>query len=86
MLKIKLSSKRQATFPKQVCESLGIEPGDDLLLDRRVEADREVWLLTPARAHLRPWLGSLGAFAKGNSHDMGSIRDSISRGRIAKSQ
>ena len=81
MLKIKVSSKRQATFPKQVCESLGIEPGDDLLLDRRVEAGEEVWFLTPARQHQRPWLGSLRQYAAGKENGMDAIRKSIASGR-----
>ncbi len=84
MLKIKVSSKRQATFPKQVCESLGIQPGDDLLLDRRIEADREVWFLTPAKDLPRPWLGSLRQYAQGKSHHMDSIRQSIASGREAR--
>lgn len=86
MLKIKLSSKRQATFPKQVCESLGIEPGDEVLLDRRAENDREVWLLRPAKEADRPWLGSLRSYAVDKSHDMDDIRASIDRGRSAGDQ
>lgn len=81
MLKIKLSSKRQATFPKQVCETLGLQPGDDLLLDKGTEHDEEVWYLRPAKPHKRPWLGSLRAYAKGKSHDMDAIRDSIATAR-----
>ena len=83
MLKIKLSSKRQATFPKQVCQSLGIEPGDEVLLDRRTENDREVWFLRPAREAARPWLGSLRQYAANKAHDMESIRASMARGRFS---
>ncbi len=81
MLKIKVSSKRQATFPKRVCESLGVGPGDEVLLDRRLEADGEVWVLKPAKETPRPWLGSLKAYAKGKEHDMSKVRESIARGR-----
>jgi bifunctional DNA-binding transcriptional regulator/antitoxin component of YhaV-PrlF toxin-antitoxin module len=81
MLKIKVSSKRQATFPKRVCESLGVGPGDELFLDRRMEADREVWVLRPVTETARPWLGCLKAYAKGKEHDMSKVRESIVRGR-----
>jgi bifunctional DNA-binding transcriptional regulator/antitoxin component of YhaV-PrlF toxin-antitoxin module len=81
VLSIKLSSKRQATFPKKVCESLGVEPGDELILDRRLEEDQEVWVLSPAKEVQRPWLGCLQAYATGKEHDMSKIRESIARGR-----
>jgi bifunctional DNA-binding transcriptional regulator/antitoxin component of YhaV-PrlF toxin-antitoxin module len=81
MLKIKVSSKRQATFPKRVCESLGVGPGDEVLLDRRLEADGEVWVLRSAKETRRPWLGCLKAYAKGKEHEMTKVRESIARGR-----
>jgi bifunctional DNA-binding transcriptional regulator/antitoxin component of YhaV-PrlF toxin-antitoxin module len=83
MFRIKMSSKRQATFPKKVCDSLGVQAGDDLLLDRHVENDREVWVLRPAREMSRPWLGSLREYASGKDHDMDRIRESVSRLRGA---
>ncbi len=82
-MKIKVTAKRQATFPKQVCESLGVEPGDELVLDRRVDAGQEVWVLRPAKGQNRPWLGHLKAYGKGKTHDMESIRSSIRRGRAS---
>ena len=81
MQRIKLSSKRQATFPKQVCQSLGLEPGDEVLLERRVEGDEEIWFLKPAKEPSRPWFGSLGPYAKGKTHELADIRASIARGR-----
>lgn len=83
MLKIKVSSKRQATFPKQVCDSLGIQPGDDILLDRRIEADREVWFLRPEKEYARPWFGSLREYARGKVHEMDAIRKSIAAKRTS---
>ena len=79
-----MSSKRQATFPKQVCEALGIEAGSDLYLDRRVENDREVWVLSPAKQVERPWLGRLRKYAAGKDHDMETIRESVARARRAE--
>lgn len=81
MLKIKVSAKRQATFPKQVCESLGIAPGDDLLLDRRVESGKSFWVIAPAKTAARPWLGSLRDYAKGKDHSMEGVRASIAKAR-----
>jgi len=81
MLKIKMSSKRQATFPKHVCDALGIQPGDDILLDRINEADREVWFMKPVKEHARPWFGCLSDYACGKDHEMKTIRKSIAAGR-----
>ena len=81
MVEVKMSSKRQATFPKRVCEALGIGPGDRLLLDRRVENGREVWVMRPTKEHARPWLGSLRAYAVGKPHDMESVRESVANKR-----
>ena len=45
---IKITSKRQATFPKHVLESLGVEPGDQIEL-RETE---EGYVLRPRRIDL----------------------------------
>ena len=84
MLKIKVSLKRQATLPKQVCESLGIQPGDEIILDRRVESEEVMWILKASKGLDRPWLGSLRKFGHGKSHDMDEIRGSITKGRLIK--
>lgn len=86
MLKVKLSSKRQATFPKRVCDTLGVGPGDEIILDRRIEADKEVWFLRSAKPQNREWLGCLSAYGHGKSFDMDDIRASIARGRKAEAQ
>lgn len=86
MLKIKMSARRQATFPKQLCDSLGVQAGEHLLLDRRVESGRELWVLTPAKKVSRPWLGSLRAYASGEDHDLDKIRASVFRSRGAEFQ
>jgi bifunctional DNA-binding transcriptional regulator/antitoxin component of YhaV-PrlF toxin-antitoxin module len=86
MLKVKVSSKRQVTFPRRVCESLGIVPGDELILDHQSGSDQEVWTLRPATSSRRPWLGRLSAYAEGKPHDMASIRQSVEAGRKATRQ
>jgi len=82
MLSIKMSSKRQATFPRQVCDSMGIGAGDTLMLDRRVDAGgEEIWVIRSGRKPARPWAGGLKAYADGKEHDMESVRESIAFGR-----
>lgn len=81
MLKVKVSSKRQVTFPKQVCESLGIHPGDEILLQRQMVSGEEVWFLKPANEKTRSWLGSLREYGRNKAHGMEAVRDSIARGR-----
>jgi bifunctional DNA-binding transcriptional regulator/antitoxin component of YhaV-PrlF toxin-antitoxin module len=77
-----LTSKRQATFPRETCRELGLQPGDTVELEaREVEGGRE-WILRPQPARSRRWLGSLGRFAAGvNDHSLVAIRASIASGR-----
>ena len=81
MLKVKLSSKRQATFPRGVCESLGLEPGDEIVLEPTIIDGEENWTLRPAKARQRPWLHRLNRYAEGKDHSIESIRTSITKGR-----
>lgn len=83
MVTVKVSSKRQVTFPKRVCESLGIQTGDEILLDRHVESGREVWYLVPAKAQGRSWLGALKDYSAGKNHEMEAVRESVAKGRVA---
>ncbi|MDE0389744.1 MAG: AbrB/MazE/SpoVT family DNA-binding domain-containing protein [Rhodospirillales bacterium] len=61
---VKITSKRQVTFPARVLEALGVKPGDQLELQespsgfllrpRRIDSDR----LAPLRGKLRRGHGS----------------------------
>lgn len=84
MLKVRVSSKRQVTFPKRVCDALGIRKGDEILLDRHVENGQEVWYLKSDRKETRPWLGSLQAFARNKDNSMDAVRKSIASKRSSK--
>lgn len=84
MFKIKLSTKRQATFPKSVCEALSLKPGDELVLDSQAGENGRAWLLKPAKKHPRKWLACLKAYARNKSHDMDTIRSGIAQGRKAQ--
>lgn len=77
---VKLTTKRQATLPVQLCEELGVGPGDRLLLERRVLDGEAVWLLRRPEPDWS-WAGSLKRYGRGRSHDWAAIERSIERGR-----
>ena len=79
---IKLTAKRQATFPVEVCERLGLKPGDEIDLIPRVEDGEQLWLLHKRATHPRPWFGSLRRYAKNaQDHSIDAIRNSIIKSR-----
>ena len=81
---IKLTSKRQATFPAEVCERLGIGPGDVLELIPRVEGGERFWILQKREPKKRPWSGCLRRYAANvEDHSMEAVRESIREGRTA---
>lgn len=78
---LKVTSKRQVTFPARVLDALGARPGDRLLLEetpegfllcpRRIDADR----LAPLRERLRRGHGSFDIHTfREQPHDP-SLRD-----------
>ncbi len=80
---IKLTSKRQATFPVEVCKALNLHTGDEVDLDLHVHQGQKEWVLRPKHSQKRAWLGALRRYsrqAKGD-HSMDTIRQSIERGR-----
>lgn len=81
---VKLTSKRQATFPAQLCRELGVGPGDELMLERKKIGDEIVWLLTPRKKIESPWFGALKKYGAGKDHDMASIRSSIGEKIVAE--
>ncbi len=79
---IRLTSKRQATFPKELCEALELKPGDALELSPRIEGGERVWILRRKDRPDRPWLGRLKHYAESvDDHSMSAIRESIEKGR-----
>jgi len=67
MTTIKITAKRQATFPSDVCDALGVKPGDRIALEEQTRKGERVWVLKPVRAEKRPWLFSLAKYAKNAS-------------------
>ena len=74
---IKLTSKRQATFPAALCRELGVKPGDELVLERRSSENQVIWVLRHPTSEATPWFACLRAYGAGKKHDLESIRRSI---------
>ncbi len=81
---IKLTSKRQATFPAQLCRELGIQPGDRIILEREVIDEVPVWIIKLKPRSSSRWFGRLNKYARDKSHDMEVIRKSIGLGLGAR--
>ena len=76
MTTIKMTSKRQATFPNELCDSMGIGPGDELVVEHKLIKGELVWILKPRENKLE-WLGGLKKYAQNKFHEMDDIRRSI---------
>ena len=76
---IKLTAKRQATFPKELCDDMDLKPGDTIRLDKRTIDGETLYCIQPMKKddNRREWAGSLYAFTKDKSHHMEDIRKSI---------
>lgn len=82
---VKLTSKRQATFPAELCEEMGLSPGDELELIPRAEDGERYWILQKRKSPDRAWLGSLKSYAKNvEDHSLEAMRESIRSGRKAE--
>lgn len=82
---LKLTSKRQATFPARLCEDLRIGPGDAVDVEPVLLDGEQVWVLRPRKLLQRPWLGCLkGKAAPGKDHSLDAVRASIESKRRAK--
>ena len=67
---VKLTSKRQATFPAQLCRELGVEAGDDLILERKKIGGDVAWILKPKKRIESKWFGALQKYAGHKKHDI----------------
>ena len=81
MSTIRLTSKRQATFPRAVCEEMDLKPGDTLDVEARVVDGERVWVLRPEPRADTSWFGCLRRYARGKRHSMSAIRKSIAEAR-----
>lgn len=76
---IRLTSKRQATFPVQLCQELGVKAGEELILERRKIEGDSAWIIKPKKHVKTKWFGGLKKYAQGKDHNMESIRASIGK-------
>jgi bifunctional DNA-binding transcriptional regulator/antitoxin component of YhaV-PrlF toxin-antitoxin module len=82
MAMLTLTSKRQATFPVETCDSLGLKPGDSIELEPRTEDGEKVWILRTRTTRNRDWVGCLKSLAKKMAdHSLEAVRESITEGR-----
>jgi bifunctional DNA-binding transcriptional regulator/antitoxin component of YhaV-PrlF toxin-antitoxin module len=81
MSAITLTTKRQATFPVQVCDDLNLRPGDIIELEPAELAGERVWVLRPQKPPQRPWLGCLAGKTAVTNHSLDAVRASVAAGR-----
>ena len=76
---VKMTSKRQITFPSAACKALDIQPGDSLTLADIQLNGKTTWvLIPPARPATYPWQGALRSYAeRKDTHDMTTIRKTV---------
>ncbi len=75
--KMKLTSKRQTTLPVDVCRELGVNPGDEIILEKQQINGEAIWILRTRKREAPEWFGRLRRYARNKSHDMESIRTTI---------
>ncbi len=81
-MRIMMTTKRQATFPRQLCEEMRLKPGNAIQVEAAMLNGRRVWVLhTPPEPPRMDWVGSLRRSA-GDSKplSMESVRAKIVEG------
>jgi len=79
MQALRMTSKRQVTFPARVCEELGVTAGDTLLLEKTQNKGSKAWVIRPRRRRKETWFKGLQKYAAGKRHSMRSVRQSIAK-------
>ena len=81
---IKLTSKRQATFPAELCRQLGVGPGDSLILEAVDHDSEAVWILKPAHRERPSWFGRLKHYSRKSSEPWSRERhgDAVERAMV----
>lgn len=82
MATLKLTSKRQATFPAATCEELGVGPGDQLELAKMRVRGEDVWVLRKQQSLATPWLAITRPWIKRKDHDWETIKAEIESARL----
>jgi len=81
MAAIRVTTKRQATLPKALCDDLRLKPGDTIVLESREIDGEKVWLMKAQSDAPPTWYASLRRYAAGRPMDMASVRNSVAKGR-----
>ncbi len=77
MTTIKLTAKRQATLPRELCEQMHLEPGNAIEVEP-IEIDgKRVWVLSPVHEPEFSWVGSLRRYATDKPLSMDDVRTRI---------
>ncbi len=72
---IKITSKRQATFPKKLCEAMRLEPGHAIRIEQMMLDGRQVWVLAPPPGQPgMAWVGALRRYAGAGTPSMARAR------------
>jgi bifunctional DNA-binding transcriptional regulator/antitoxin component of YhaV-PrlF toxin-antitoxin module len=80
MATIKITAKRQATLPRELCRELNLDPGDAVNVEKRTVGGVAVWCLIPPRKKRLACFGALRKAARGKRHDLQSMRKAIAKG------
>jgi AbrB family looped-hinge helix DNA binding protein len=78
MADVTITSKRQATLPAELCEELGVKPGDRLRVERRVVDGEPLWVVTGKKPDWS-FFGAARRYGKGKSHRLADIEVSIGK-------
>jgi len=76
---LKMTSKRQVTFPVSVCQELSMKVGQEIYLEKRKVEGETAWVIRPHIRSENKWYGALRRYADEKQHDMEDIRASIGR-------
>ena len=86
-MQIKMTAKRQATFPKKLCDEMRLAPGHAVEIEPMTLNGRRVWVLSPPpEPPSMAWAGSLRRYAGTRPLSMAAIRkqiaEAIARGEL----
>lgn len=86
-MRIKMTAKRQATFPRKLCEEMHLAPGNAIQIEQAVLEGRRVWVLSPpSDPPSMEWVGVLRRYAGVEMPAMTTVRtkiaEAIARGEL----
>jgi AbrB family looped-hinge helix DNA binding protein len=79
MAAVTITSKRQATLPAELCEELGVKPGDRLRVERRIVNGESLWVMSGTKPNWS-FFGAARRYGKRKSHRLSDIDVSIGKG------